>query len=59
MQSCIDFFWYQILVSDRTCSIRYQKLVVSGTSFWYRFLERQTDRQTDRQTLVDSKYRVM
>jgi len=52
MQSCIVFFWYQILVSDRTCSIRYQKLVpVSGTetgtgtssvvethstSFWYR-----------------------
>ena len=28
------FFWYQILVSDRTCSIRYQKLVpVSGTGF--------------------------
>jgi len=34
MQSCIDFFWYQILLSDRTCSIRYQKLVpVSGTGF--------------------------
>jgi len=27
MQSCIDFFWYQILVSDRTCSIWCQFLV--------------------------------
>jgi len=34
MQSCIDFFWYQILVSDRTCSVRCKKLVpVSGTGF--------------------------
>ena len=27
IQSFIDFFWYQTLVSDRTCSIRCQKLV--------------------------------
>ena len=34
MQSCIDFFWYQILVSDRTRSVWCQKLVlVSGTGF--------------------------